>query len=300
MLARIFVPGEAFRLFAETDGLGLSLELHHLLSQKFNYLHVVLLKQLHVVISEAQMLTKLSSLEGLSADIALDLDLGAVLLYMISQLGSRHVLELLQVADVTAVLRTFVVLRMLLKRSNGHPSDLAVGGFVALVRELTKVDHVSYNWVHLLEQVVAFSFAVWALEFVIVIVLSIEVEFISVHLPISVLSVQPLGSLVSSGSWGSFKFHTVLFDEPFNQVIIFVLSPTQWLIFRHLILTAQTEYFIAASALERHEWELRAAIALDFFYELLLQFVLNFTILDVNDRHWIWAHDSVNSSIVEE
>ena len=151
LLPRFSVFGEAFRLFAETDRLGLSLELHHLLCQKFNYLHVVLLQQLHVVISEAQMLSKLSSLEGLSADIALDLDFGAVLLYMVSQLGSRHVLELLQVADVTAVLRTFVVLRVLLKRSNGHPSDLAVGGFVALVRELTEVNHVSYNWIDLLE-----------------------------------------------------------------------------------------------------------------------------------------------------
>lgn len=228
LLPRFSVPGEAFRLFAETDGFGLSLELHHLLCQKFNYLHVVLLEQLHVVISEAQMLTKLSSLEGLSADIALDLDFGAVLLYMVSQLSSRHVLELLQVADVTAVLRTFVVLRVLLKRSNCHPSDLAVGGFVALVRELTEVNHVSYNWVDLLEQVVAFSFAMRALEFVIVIVLSIEVEFISVHLAISVLSVEPLGSLVSSGGWRSFKFHTVLFDEPFNQVLIVVLSANLW------------------------------------------------------------------------
>ena len=166
------------------------------------------------------MLTKLSSLEGLSADIALDLDFGAVPLYMISQLSSRHVLELLQVADVTPVLRTFVVLRVLLKRCNGHPSHFAVGGFVALVRKLTKVHHVSNNWVHLLEQVVTFSFAMGALEFVIVIVLSIEVEFISVHMPIRVLSVEPLGSLVSSGSWGSFKFQTVIFDEPFNQVLI--------------------------------------------------------------------------------
>jgi len=69
---------------------------------------------------------------------------------------------------------------VLLQLGNGHPSDFAIWGLVALVRELTEVDQVSYNWVNLLEKVFTFGLAMWALETVILISLSIVIKSFSI------------------------------------------------------------------------------------------------------------------------
>ena len=167
-------------LLAKTNGLGLSLELHHLLGQELDDLHIVLFKQFHVVVSQAQVLAELSSLEGLTADVTLNLNCRAMLLDMVPQLCSCHVLEFLEVTNITTVLWTFIVLCVLLQLGNGHPSDFAIWGLVALVRELTEVDQVSYNWVNLLEKLFTFGLAMWALETVILISLSIVIKSFSI------------------------------------------------------------------------------------------------------------------------
>jgi len=121
LLPRFSVLSEAVTFFAHSNRLSLSLELHHLLSQKLNHFHVVLFKQLHVVVSQAQMLVEFSSFERFAANVALDLDFRAVFFNMVSQLGSSHVLEFLEITNVTSVLRALVVLSMLLQLSHSFP-----------------------------------------------------------------------------------------------------------------------------------------------------------------------------------
>jgi hypothetical protein len=86
------------------------------------------------------MLVEFSSFERFAANVALDLDFRAVFFNMVSQLGSSHVLEFLEITNVTSVLRALVVLSMLLQLSHSFPKHFTVRGLVAFMRELTEVD----------------------------------------------------------------------------------------------------------------------------------------------------------------
>jgi|TARA_B110001450_G_C17567655_1_gene459454 hypothetical protein len=85
------------------------------------------------------MLIEFSSLERFATNVALNLDFRAMLLNMVSQLGSGHVLEFLEVANVTSVLRALIVLSMLLQLSHSLPKDFTIRGLVAFMRELAEV-----------------------------------------------------------------------------------------------------------------------------------------------------------------
>ena len=76
------------------------------------------------------------------ADLAHHLDLGAVILDVIVKLCSRHVLELLSVADIAPELWA-VELSMCLELSKSLPNDLSSADGVASMRELAEVNAVS-------------------------------------------------------------------------------------------------------------------------------------------------------------
>lgn len=100
------------------------------------------------------------------ADLAKDLDLGALHLDVVIQLGPRHMLVLIQIADVATKLRA-VILCMSLQLPQSLPNDLALApSGHASMRKLTKVNAISEYLIHLLH-VVALSLAVRTARFVI-------------------------------------------------------------------------------------------------------------------------------------
>ena len=121
VLATRSVSIKALNIVAHSDSLLLSLELHHFFSKELNYIDVVGLQLLHVVILEALMLCEFTSSEFFNANLALNHYLWAESLDVFSELGSSHVLELLEIADVASILGAFIVLGMLLELSNRFP-----------------------------------------------------------------------------------------------------------------------------------------------------------------------------------
>lgn len=94
---------------------------------------------------------------------------------MVPKLSSGHTLEFLKVANIATVFRALVVLRMLLKLSDSHPFNFTGWTFITLMRELTEINTVSYNWVNFLENVSS-TLAMWASHDIVSLLLSIEVK----------------------------------------------------------------------------------------------------------------------------
>ena len=108
---------EALNILANSNSLLLSFELHHFFSKELNDIDVIGLQLLHIIILEALMLSELASSKFFDAHLALDHNLRAESLNMLSQLGSCHVLELAEIADVAAILGALVILSVLLELS---------------------------------------------------------------------------------------------------------------------------------------------------------------------------------------
>ena len=121
------------------------------------------------------MLSKLSSFERFHANITLNLNFWAMPFNMVPKLSSGHTLEFLEVANIATVFWALVVLRMLLKLSYSHPLNFTCWAFITLMRELTEINTVSYNWVNFLENV-SFTLAMWASHDIVSLLLSIEVK----------------------------------------------------------------------------------------------------------------------------
>jgi len=205
------------------------------------------------------MLSKISSFEGFHANITLDLNFWAMPFNMIPKLSSGHTLEFLKVANIATVFRALVVLRMLLKLCDSHPFNFTSWAFIALMRELTEINTVSYNWVNFLENV-SFTLAMWASHDIVSLLLSIEVKSVLIIFArCRGFSLKPLLSLASSCGWRSLEFLTILFNHSLNDVLVFtnVLSRA----FLHFNLAILAEDFKAILAFKRHEWELSASIA---------------------------------------
>ena len=93
-------------------------------------------------------------------------------------------LEFLQVTNVTPVLRTLIILRMLLQLSNCFPENFTVRSFVTFMGEFAEIHQISDDWIDLLENV-TFGLAMWALDTIklIRIALSDVIEFVLIGLP---------------------------------------------------------------------------------------------------------------------
>ena len=130
------------------------------------------------------MVVELTTLKRFPTDIALDRNFRTVPLYMVSQLRPRQMLEFLQVTNVTPVLRTLIILRMLLQLSNCFPENLAVRSFVTFMGEFAEIHQISDDWIDLLENV-TFGLAVRALNTIklIRIALSDVIKFVLIGLP---------------------------------------------------------------------------------------------------------------------
>jgi hypothetical protein len=148
------------------------------------------------------MLSEFSSFERFHANITLNLDFWAMLFNMVPKLSSSHVLEFLKVANIATVFWALVVLCMLLKLSDRLPDDFTVWSFIALMRELTEINTVSYNWVNFLENV-SFALAMWASHNIVTnLLLSIEViSILIIFARCRGFSLKPLLSLTSSCGW---------------------------------------------------------------------------------------------------
>ena len=108
---------EALDILANSDPLLLSLEFHHFFSKELNNVDVIGLQLLHVIILEALMLCELTSSKFFNAHLALDHNLWAESLNVLSQLGSSHVLELSKIADIASILGALIILSVLLELS---------------------------------------------------------------------------------------------------------------------------------------------------------------------------------------
>ena len=130
------------------------------------------------------MVVELTTLKRFPTDIALDRNFRTVPLYMVSQLRPRQMLEFLQVTNVTPVLRTLIILRMLLQLSNCFPENLTVRSFVTFMGEFAEIHQISDDWIDLLENV-TFGLAVRALNTIklIRIALSDVIKFVLIGLP---------------------------------------------------------------------------------------------------------------------
>ena len=205
------------------------------------------------------MLSELSSFERFHANVTLNLNFWAMPFNMIPKLSSGHTLEFLKVANIATVFRALVVLRMLLKLSDSHPLYLTSWAFIALMRELTEINTVSYNWVNFLENI-SFTFAMWASHDIVSLLLSMEViSILIIFARCGGFSLKPLLSLSSSCGWRSLELLTILFNHSFNDVLI--VTDVLCRAFLHLLLAILAEDFKAILAFKRHVRELSASIA---------------------------------------
>jgi hypothetical protein len=181
---------------------------------------MVCLQFLHVIVLEALMFRELPSSELFNADLALDHDLWAESFDVVSQLGSCHVLEFLEVADIAAILGALVVLSVLLELSYRFPVNFAIDGFVALVGELAEVNAVSNDWIDL-NQEIAFALAVGAHHcFVLVLLLVILITISVESAGFIILLSEPLHSLSFSSCWGSVENFSIFLHELLDQVLV--------------------------------------------------------------------------------
>jgi len=205
------------------------------------------------------MLSEFSSFERFHANITLNLNFWAMPFNMVPKLSSGHSLEFLKVANIATVFRALVVLRMLLKLSDSHPLNFTGWAFIALMRELTEINTVSYNWVNFLENV-SFTFAMWASNDIISLLLSMEVKSILIIFArCRGFSLKPLLSLASSCGWRSLEFLTIFFNHSLNDVLVFTNVLCRALL--HFNLAILAEDFIAVLAFKRHEREFSTSIA---------------------------------------
>lgn len=233
------------------------------------------------------MLGKFSSSEFFYTNLALDHNLRAIFLDVISKLSSSHVLELSEIANIATILGAFVILSMFLELSYGFPQDFSVGSLIALVRELAEVNTVSNNWINL-DQKVTFALAVGAHHGLVIVLLLIILISVSVESSrLFILSSEPLHSLGLSIGWGSVQGFTIFLHEFLDQV--FILNDS-W-VFLKQKLAVLAEDFVASFALKWHVWELFAHDAADLVDQFLLELVLNLVELDVNSWDWLWSHD---------
>jgi hypothetical protein len=112
------------------------------------------------MVLQTLVLCKLGPIIVTITDLTLDHDLRTFTFDMLEQLSSRHMLEFLLVADITAKFRA-IINCMSLKLFHGFPDEFSLFVIlVASVRKFTKVNAVLKNTVNLFQEV-WFS-AIWA------------------------------------------------------------------------------------------------------------------------------------------
>ena len=94
------------------------------------------------------MVCEVSSVEIFHTNLALDHNRRAIVLDMLGQLSSCHVLKFFIVANIASKLRTLIH-GMLLEILHGLPNNDLLSVLPALVREFTKVNAVLEDLVHL-------------------------------------------------------------------------------------------------------------------------------------------------------
>jgi len=150
---------DTWRHHTHAETLSLSPVKNQLVGQIVNDLEGISLQLFNVDILDALMLVKLTSRILLIADLAHDKYFWAVSLNVIVELGSRHVLELWPIADITPKLGA-VELSVCLELSEGLPDELTTRIWASMW-ELTEINAVPDNLVDFLEEITA-SLAVGA------------------------------------------------------------------------------------------------------------------------------------------
>jgi len=123
VLACVSELSQTVELLAWTKLLLLSSIHHHLLGQVLNDFNALRSQFLQVEVFEALVIIKFTSTEFFWTDRALDHDLRTDAFNMLSQLASRQMLILFNIANITAKLGTLVILDMVLEFIDGHPFD---------------------------------------------------------------------------------------------------------------------------------------------------------------------------------
>ena len=273
---------------AHTKTLLLSSVEDQLIGQIVNNLEGLSLQSLNVEVLDALMIVELSSWILLVADLAHDQDLWAISLDMVVKLGSRHVLELRSVTDITAELWA-VELSVGLELSESLPDDGLLSTLPASMWELTEINAVLENLVYFLEEVTT-SLAIG----------TADVEAWGLAIRSHLTSRVWVGGVTSSISTGR------------HQLVINLSShvvPGSWVSIIHVVGTASSlelqlailaEKLVAVFALERLEWELEAHDALDLFDHLSLKLILDLVHLNVKRRNWFWAHHLLDCLIAND
>jgi hypothetical protein len=119
---------DAVLLLADTESLLLSSEKNELIGQLIEYIVAISVKLLNVELLDAVVAIELTSGILLIADLAHNLNLWALNLDVVVELGSSQMLELFSVADITTELGA-LELRMTLELSKSLPDDLALLSF---------------------------------------------------------------------------------------------------------------------------------------------------------------------------
>jgi hypothetical protein len=271
-------------LLADTETLLLSSEENEFVGQVIDDVVTVLVEFLDVELLNAVMSFELASSVLFVANLAHDLDLRAISLEVVKQLGSCHMLELLSVADVTAKLGA-LILGVRLELSKSFPDDLTshVASSPTSVGELTEVDAVSEDLVDLLHEVSP-SLAVGAADVKL---------WSGVHL------IKLLLAALASTSCVEFVGSSVADDVALSiHELLVGLNKAFWVSsLLEVNLAVFAEKLVAALALQRLERELLAHHALDFLHHFSLKLVLNGVHLDVQRGDRLWAHELFNGLV---
>ena len=152
--AAVSVFLNALSLLANTEALLLSSEQDELVCQVVDHVVALGVQLLDVELLDAVMSLEFDSGILFVAHLAHNFDLRAISLDVVVKLSTGHVLELLSIADIAAKLGA-LVLGVCLQLSESLPDDLLAISLLrpASVRELTEVNAVSKDLVHLLHEV---------------------------------------------------------------------------------------------------------------------------------------------------
>lgn len=149
------MPLNALWLLADAETLALSLVQDQVVSEVIDDVIGAGAKLLQVEILNTLVLRELGASVLTVADLAHDEHVRALTLNVVKELGARHMLVLLTVANVATKLGT-MELSVRLQLTERRPDDLRfTTGTHASVRELAEIDTVLQHLVHFLQEVTA-------------------------------------------------------------------------------------------------------------------------------------------------
>ena len=161
IMSAFSVPFYTFRAYTESKTFLITTKTYQIFSQEIYNFHMMSLKSCEIFFLQACMNNEFSSCEVQHTNLTLNRYFRAIIFDVFKELSSSHLLEIFMVADVTTKLRA-IKKSMLLKFIHCFPNNFTPFAVnVTVMREFTKIDAISDNFVNFLHEITSFL-TIWA------------------------------------------------------------------------------------------------------------------------------------------